>query len=569
MKFFFIKIFCFFVILTLYKTTYSQLYEFPQNYFRLPLDIPVSISGTFGELRNNHFHSGIDFKTQEKEGYNVYAVADGYISRIRVSAWGFGNALYITHNNGYMSVYGHLQSFNPKITSYLRKKQYETQSFEQDLFLPKKLIKIKKGDIIALSGNSGSSEGPHLHFELRDIKTEKPINPLLFGYFIKDTIAPIIQKFGIFNRYEEKIFQTVKKDNKYCLVADTIFFSDNFYTGIEVFDFINNSKSKNGIYKLELYFDSILYQSITFNAFSFNETRYINALINYSYFFKEKIKMIQSLILPGNKLSIYDKKYKNFDGWFVIPDNDGHTISFKAFDFNGNSSHLSVNIKRQLVSSNKINKIDDFFVKRINFNKSDTFQTDGFKVIFPENSLYEDINLTYHSSITSKNFLSQVHQLHNGATPIHKSISIYVKPDTISENLTDKILIVRIDGDNKLTSIGGKYESGYIKTNINNFGKFALVLDTVAPKIKTLNFKNNDNVSKLKELKVLITDNLSGISNYSAFINDKWVLMEYDGKTSQLTYTIDDNIKSGQNLLKIIVEDGRKNKSELELKIYK
>jgi len=144
MKFFFIKIFCFFVILTLYKTTYSQLYEFPQNYFRLPLDIPVSISGTFGELRNNHFHSGIDFKTQEKEGYNVYAVADGYISRIRVSAWGFGNALYITHNNGYMSVYGHLQSFNPKITSYLRKKQYETQSFEQDLFLPKKLIKIKK-----------------------------------------------------------------------------------------------------------------------------------------------------------------------------------------------------------------------------------------------------------------------------------------------------------------------------------------------------------------------------------------------------------------------------------------
>jgi len=570
MKMFFDKFLHILIAIIWFVNSYSQSVEFPQNYFGLPIDIPLSISGTFGELRSNHFHSGVDFRTQEKEGYKIYSVADGYISRIRVSAWGFGNALYITHNNGYMSVYGHLQSFNSKITNYLRTKQYESQSFEKDLHLPKKLINVKKGDVIALSGNSGSSEGPHLHFELRDIKTEKPINPLLFGYKVYDTIAPIFQRIGIFNEYDSKIYQTLRKGNDFSINVDTIYFNDNFYTGVEVFDFINNSKSKNGIYKLELFLDSVLCQCITFNTFSFNETRYINALINYSYFYKENIKMIQSIILPGNKLSLYNKSLNNFNGWFKIADNNTLKITYKAFDFKGNSSQISVIVKkRDNFAKEKIEKKEEYFVKKISYNKNDTFEIVNFKVIFPEYSLYEDIRLTYNYSITSKYFLSPIHELHNKSTPIHKNLSIFIKPDSISENLKEKILIVRIDGDNKQISVGGKFENGYIKTNINNFGKFALVIDSIAPRIKTLNFKNNDNVSKLKELKVLITDNLSGISSYNAFINEKWVLMEFDGKTSQLIYSIDDSLKTGQNLMKIIVEDNKKNKSELELKIFK
>ncbi len=564
------KLFLVFTIVSCFKIANAQNINYIKNYFRFPLDIPASISGTFGEIRNNHFHSGIDFRTQEKEGYKVFAVADGYVSRIRVSAWGFGNALYITHNNGYMSVYGHLLSFNSKITDYLRQKQYETQSFEQDLHLSHGKIRVKKGEVIALSGNSGSSEGPHLHFELRDIKTEKPVNPFLFGYQIPDTIPPLILKFGLFYNNNSLIYQVLKKSDNYYLNIDTLYVYDNFYTGIEAYDLLNNSKSRNGIYKLELFFDSILNQSITFNTFSFDETRFVNALINYPVYYTEKNKIMQSRILPGNKLSLYKVKSGNNEGWFKITDKQVHKISYKVYDFSGNLSQITIPVKKIddttiIVSEKK----DPYFVKKIAFNKNDTLSTESFMAVFPENSLYEDINLSYHYSVTSKSFLSPIHELHNRLTPIHKNIAIYIKPDTLIENLTEKMLIVRIDGDNKQVSVGGKFENGFIKTNINNFGKFAVVIDTVAPKIKTLNFKNNENVSKLKELKVLLTDNLSGISSYNAFLNDKWVLMEYDGKTSQLTYKIDERLLSGQNLLKIVVEDSRKNKSELELKIFK
>jgi murein DD-endopeptidase MepM/ murein hydrolase activator NlpD len=171
------------LLLLISASLYGQR-SLPLDYFRSPLDIPLSVTGSFGEIRPNHFHSGADFKVQGKEGLPVFAVADGWVSRIKISPVGFGNALYIDHPNGFTSVYGHLFGYNDTISTYAHKMQYVRKSFEVDLFpiTNHDTLWIKKGDLIGFAGNSGSSFGAHLHFELRNTASERIINPLLFGF---------------------------------------------------------------------------------------------------------------------------------------------------------------------------------------------------------------------------------------------------------------------------------------------------------------------------------------------------------------------------------------------------
>ncbi|NVN94296.1 MAG: M23 family metallopeptidase [Bacteroidetes bacterium] len=546
--------------------------QYPINYFSSPLHIPLYLSGTFGELRNNHLHSGVDIRTQEKEGFIVYAPANGYVSRIKVSAWGFGNALYITHPNGYVTVYGHLKAFNPAIIAYLRKIQYEKESFEQDLAIPKYKIRIKKGDTIAVTGNTGGSEGPHLHYEIRDEKTEKPINPLLFGLKVEDTLLPIIQSIKIYTEdvLHDKVLEVKKKDHLFSLKSiDTLLVPAKFSLGIATYDVISNTTSKKGIYQLELYVDTLLYYQHTLETFSFTESRYINCLINYPDFIKTGVKYQQTKILPGNKLSLYNKHINN--GWIELKDNLVHKLRYNVLDVNGNCSELVFYVKKdssmQKIPLSPLPIIDSNLL--ISYNKIDTFCTEEVKVKFPAEALYEDILMKYASYPAPSKYYSKFHEIHNIYTPLHKNISLSIKTDTVADSLQSKLLIVRIKDDNSIIAEGGKYENGFIKTNINNFGKFAVLIDTIAPTIKPLNFKDKTNISKLKTLEIKITDNLSGITKYKATLNDKWILMEFDGKNNLLTYTIDNKILEGSNLLKVVVEDSRQNVSELSFELIK
>ncbi len=544
--------------------------QYPLNYFIAPLDIPLESAGSFGELRTNHFHSGIDLRTKEKEGLKVYASANGYVSRIKVSPLGFGNALYITHPNGYVTVYAHLKSFNREITNYLRKIQYAKESYEVDLALKYHELKIKKGEIIALSGNSGSSDGPHLHFEIREQKTEKPVNPLLFGLKITDTIPPTFNKIICFDEISGNNFKIDLKlnDGKYFLSPkDSLYFPSVFSLGISAYDLMNNNMAQNGIYKLQLKFDTVIVNSFSFDKFSFDESRYINAFINYRTFIRDSEKYIQTKLLPGNKLSIYDSISNS--GIMKIDDNNWHLISYSLCDFSGNCSKLNFMIRRNPDSyPATYSNISDSNLF-IDFNKEKTIFSDNYKIYFPLNSLYDNLLLKISENNDSNKFLSKIIEIHDNTVPLHKSISVSLKTDSIADSLKSKLLIVRLKDDGKIKTEGGKFIDGFVKTNINNFGKFAVSIDSTAPLIKALNYNQKQMDIRQKTLDFIISDNLSGISKYRGELNGKWVLMEFNGKSNELTYFIDEKLKPGANQLKIIVEDNKQNKRELNLIIYK
>lgn len=566
------KLIVFFVIILFCcRLSFSQT-TYPQDYFSAPLDIALELSGSYGELRNNHFHSGLDFRTQEVEGLNVYAVADAYVSRIKVSAYGFGNALYLTHPNGYVSVYAHLQKFNKIITRYLRKKQYQKESFEIDLSLKPNEIRIKKGDTIALSGNSGSSEGPHLHFEIREQKKEIPINPLYFGFKIKDTISPVINSIYCKDELNGlyKFYEVEKQDNDYFVsVKDTLLFPSEFSLGISCFDFNSKNLSKNGIYSLSLYFDTICYQKLCFSKFSFDESRFVNALIDYKLLIENNLKYIQSKLLPGNKLNLYDSIYNN--GVIKINDDIPHLITYIISDYEGNTTKLCFPVKR-VISEEKYyqpqNQDSSYF---ISYASTDTFTKDDIKLIFSSNSLYENLflNLNSYKTENANHLLSNIFEIHYPNVPIHKSVKLSIKADSVADSLKSKLLIVNIKNNNKYSSVGGNFNEGFVTTNINYFGKFAVSIDTIAPVIKPLNISQKTLDKRQKSLDFRITDELSGISTYRATLNGKWILMEFDSKNNLLTYVIDEKLQTGSNQLILNVLDKKQNSTELEILINK
>ena len=235
--------------------------KYPQNYFSNPLEIPILLSGSFGELRSNHFHAGLDIKTQGKEGINVLAAAEGYISRIKVQQFGYGKAIYITHPNGFTTVYGHLKKFADKIENHIKSVQYKTERYETDnLTFTEDKFPIQKGEIIALSGDTGGSGGPHLHFEIRNTITENVINPLFFGLKVDDTIAPTFQDLKVYAlnidsqiNQQRKSFQIPLKNIETGIyTSDRITASGVIGFGVNVIDRFNNSNNKNGIFSLEM-----------------------------------------------------------------------------------------------------------------------------------------------------------------------------------------------------------------------------------------------------------------------------------------------------------------------------
>ena len=296
-------------IFYLFAFIIGQVYcqnNIPQDYFSNPMEIPLILSGNFGELRSNHFHSGLDIKTQQREGVPIYAPADGYINRIKVSHFGYGKALYITHPNGYSTVYAHLQRYAGVIQEYVKDKQYKKESYTLELFPEKEILPVKKGDLIAYSGNSGSSGGPHLHFEIRD-PASRPMNPLLFGINIPDTKKPLINTIFAYPLGKDaqvnnsqnpiKLRLILQKDGSYKTENVTAFGRIGF--GISTYDQQNGASNKNGVYQIRAINNGEEVFKVLFEKFSFDETRYLNRFIDYAYY-KTNRSRVQKLFRQSN-----------------------------------------------------------------------------------------------------------------------------------------------------------------------------------------------------------------------------------------------------------------------------
>ncbi len=547
-------------------TVYSQK-DIPTDYFNNPIDIPLILSGNFGELRNNHFHSGLDIKTQQREGIPIYAPADGYVSRIKISLFGYGKALYIKHPNGYSTVYAHLQKYAGAIQDYVKEYQYQKESFTFELFPETNQFSVKKGDLIGYTGNSGSSGGPHLHFEIRDASS-RPMNPMLFGIEISDSIKPIINSVFAYPLSEDaqinqsqnpvKLRLILQKDGSY--KTENIIAFGEIGFGISAHDQQNGASNKNGVYKIKTTYNGEERFKVLFEKFSFAETRYLNRYIDYAYFKNNRSRVQKLFRQANNPLSLI--KDENKFGSINVQEDFTSLYTIEVTDFKNNSITISIPIKGEnleILKTRENTKTDDFLFS----DQANSITKGKFSVYIPANSLYENAYLDI-------KVRGDTLKLHKDVIPLHKSMTITVDISNYKDADKDKLFIGRLNyrGIPYYNTTHRKGDKLLTYTKV--FGSYILVSDTTAPSIKPLNFSNKKWISKNKTLKIKIEDKLSGVSSYRATINGKFILMEYNYKKDVLTYDFGDNIISeSENNLKLIVVDNVGNNATFEATFFR
>ena len=542
--------------------------SYPQDYFSAPIDINLILSGSFAELRTNHFHSGLDIKTQGKEGFQTYASAAGYVSRIKISRYGYGKALYIKHPNGYTTVYAHLKKFSAAIEAYVKKRQYQKETFEIELFPKAGTLKVLDKQLIAYTGNTGGSGGPHLHFEIRDPQ-ERPINPLMFGFDVKDTTPPVI--YGLFGyplsenshvggdtkRVEIRIIK--QKDGTY--KSEPIIAYGEIGFGIISTDRQDLASNKNGVNNIQTSFNGQKSLEVNLNRFSFDETKHLNRYIDYEFLYNNKKRIQKLFIEKNNPLSVMNA-FTN--GGALKIENDTYSI-YKVFvsDFKGNQSELNIPIRGVYQKlSDPINR--NAKLQNVSATKEIVLQKDNVSIQILKNTFYEDVDLLFEVS-------NDTLKLHTALIPLQKSITINFDISKYKKEDKTRLFIGSVSRyGNKLYYSPTKKRGNTLSTRTKYLGSYSLGIDSEKPEIRAINFKNKSWISNNKYLKVKINDKVSGIKNYRATLNERWILMEYDTKTQLLTYDFEDQtITETENNFKIIVTDNVGNSSTFESIFYR
>ena len=539
--------------------------------FISPLKIPEFLSSNFGELRIDHFHSGLDIKTQGVTGKEVVAAADGYIYRIGVTPGGFGNVLFIKHPNGYSTVYGHLEKFAPKIEEYVKARQYEKKSFTVVLWPTKNEFPVRQGELIAYSGNSGGSGGPHLHFEIRKSDSEKPINPLLFDLGIADNIKPIIDMLAIYPINKHSLINkrnSVKKINvsgshgTYFIPPENeISISGLAGFGIKTYDILDDSPNRVGVYSIELSIDSVSIFKYIMDGFSFAESRYINCHIDYESFMRENIYIERMFVLPGDRLSVY--KYVSNRGILNFNDAKTHNAEIVVTDVYNNKSTLSFRIKSQPDKITSYSELAHPEVTVMPYNRSNKFTSENILVNIPSGALYDTLNFSFKKENGTKDMLSDIFYVHNKFTPVQRAYKLSIKPRRVLAGEESKMLIVQLDDDLKKIGTNSTWDEGYLTADVLSFGRYFVGIDTVAPYITTNSLFQGANLTGQKEIKIRIKDDLSGIKSYEPTIDGKWALFEYDQKYEMLIYKFDETrmTKGAKHELSLKVTDNKDNTS--------
>lgn len=548
-RFYPIKSLLFFILLsgTSIQQSYSQKIDSDSlnGYFRSPLNIPLYLSGDFCELRKNHFHTGLDIKCNGASGYKIYATADGYLGRIKVGHYGYGRVLYINHPNGLTTVYAHQSKFNDALENYVRQQQGENKNDQIDIYPDSTLFKFKKGDVIGYTGNSGTSSGAHLHFEIRETKTDDPLNPWLFGFDIKDEIAPSIYGIKVYplndtstvnGSVNPQIIKTIGSGKEYKLNGTLTAYGEIGFA-VHTIDMTTGSGNQCGPYSIELLNEKDTIFRTVFDKVTFATNRFINVHMDYLAYRDLENSYHKSFIKGNNQLPIYTHKKNN--GWINADGKNKKAMKFVVKDINGNTSVLSFDLQTTKKTAPPGNGSCDLQIK---WDKDTVLRKDDIIVSFPDSSLYDDLCLKYDRIESSAGYYAAIHKLHDDDIPIMNPIELKIKTNLTDTTLIDKLTGVFINEKGSISSEGGEYKDGYMIWTTKTFGKYSVMMDTKGPVITpALNYEGRL-IPDGGSMSFTLGDNLSGISKYNAYINGLWVLAIYDPFKHKLNIEVDQNM---------------------------
>jgi len=518
-----------------------------QNTYRSPLDIPLILSANFGELRPNHFHSGIDLKTEGVVNKPVYAMEDGYISRISVSPSGYGLALYIDYpSTGQTSVYGHLNKYAPKITQYIKNKQYEQESYRIDITLTQSDIPVKKGELVAYSGNTGSSGGPHVHFEIRNTSNQVAVDPLeYYKNVITDSRSPQLKGIAIypiqdkgavdFSREPYRSNIATLKNGNYAPLKDTVEVWGRLGIGVYTNDRMDGTTNIYGVRKVRLFCDEQEVFSSDLSNVDFDKTRMINSMTDFDYWSRKKVFYQKSYIEPGNKLDIY-KSVNN--GYIDVKEEKLYNLRYELEDLYGNQTDYSFIVKGREQTIPQKKRCAKYMV----WDQDNSYSTESFSLVIPKENLYDNLCLMF-DNYPSKKYLSDLYEVNDSYVPLQDycTMTIKLNKDTLSNK--SQYGIVRING-NRENWIGGTYKDGAIVGRIRELGStYAIATDNKAPVITAV---QPERWVRQAEIRIRLSDDKSGISAYKGMIDGQFVLFENDVKSPVYSYKFDSSrLKKG------------------------
>jgi hypothetical protein len=545
-------------------TTYLEPSRVASDAFDLPMRIKPELAGGFAELRVNHLHSGVDFKTQQRTGIPIYAPADGWVSRIRISSFGFGYALYLGHDNGFTTVYGHLQGYAEPIASVAEGMQYRQESFELDTLLPVRRIPVRKGQLIAYSGNSGISAAPHLHFEIRDTRTEETVDPLLwFCDRVKDNIAPkpykialyTIEGEGALGNNQPKVFVSVFKNKKGQWATGSIPTAwGKIGLGLNAYDYMDDNTNQYGVCSIRLFMNDELIFQQDLSRFNFEQTRYANSLIDYEAVQRNHTWIMKSFVEPGNRLNIYPS-LKDW-GYVTINEQKKYSFRYELMDRAGNDTEFKFEVQGQKRTIPKKVLTGTKFV----FWVPNYFSNNDFKLEIPAGSLYKTLDFQY-GQLPDAGY-SDVFKIQDSYTPLQQPIQAHFRLHKDTQADKNQYYLAKV-AENGLTSyVPSTYDNGWMEAELKEFGTYKVLSDTILPKISVPILER---IAKNDVIRIRIADNASGIKTWRGSIDGKWALFALDGKSGWLSCVLDSNrvaLHRSHELL-LSVEDGCGNEKSL------
>ncbi len=552
--------------------------DVPKGYFANPVKGEIKLSATFGELRPNHFHAGLDIRAQNgKEGDEILACAEGFVSRISIKGGGYGNCLYISHPNGYTTVYAHLEMFSKEIEEFALAYLKAEEVYEIDLTIPEKHLPIQKGQFIGYMGNTGHSYGKHLHFEIRETTTDKPMNPFLFGLQIpKDEIPPFIQEAKIYswqklrsNPSTAYLQPYLSYGSFYRIPGDTLTVNKPYFAlGIKTYDKTSPSSNKDGIYSIDVHAgaDSAHLFGFEMDAFSFEETKCINAHCDYHDIVSREGYFNRCFKLPNNTLKCYKKE----DSGILHLSDSLTKVTVTVKDFEGNPAQLQFVVRYapdSILSSLEPPKPEYNYL--LLYDQNNQITTDKAEFFFPKGSLYDDLPMQYSIGYDrSPEVFSDVHRVHRSNVPINKNFKIKIVPNRPLDSLLQKSFIAYRTGKGYV-SYGGEWVNNGLQAEVDKLGEYCIAVDTEVPSIRPL-FSTTPSKSKRKKqrqltnLRFKVQDNVSSVLKFKGYVDGNWVFMSYDKKSATLTYDIPEDFIEGEHFARLVVTDEKGNEAVWE-----